>query len=41
MTTRSTGRLRRYSTIMASSLMAAFSKLIRTVRLVQSGRSRR
>lgn len=41
MTTRSTRLMRRYSTIMALGLMAAFSRLIRTVRLVRSGRSRR
>jgi hypothetical protein len=41
MTTRSTRPLRRYSAILTLGLMAAFSKLIRTVRLARSGRSRR
>ena len=38
MTTRSTRRIRRYSTIVALGLMTAFSTLVRAVRLARSGR---
>jgi hypothetical protein len=37
MPTRSTRRIRRYSTIMALGLMTAISKLIRAFRMVRSG----
>ncbi|MDZ4113262.1 MAG: hypothetical protein U1E18_27225 [Brevundimonas sp.] len=41
MTTRSTRRIRRYSTILALGLMTAFLKLVRAVRLARSWRSAR
>ena len=41
MPTRSTRRIRRYSTIMALGLMTAISKLIRAFRMARSGRRAR
>lgn len=41
MTTRSTRRIRRYSTIMALGLMTVFSKLVRAARLARPSRSPR
>lgn len=41
MPTRSTRRIRRYSTILALGLMTVFSKLIRALRMARSGRRAR